>query len=619
MPADYDHFRGSVVARFIAAAAALAFFTGAPGWAVENSLTRRFERAIGLLDSLAALTTAELAADRDELSAGVARGEWSVWAKEAMETILEDVTRGDVLDEAGRPTGRNLQDSLPIKLGKARHLVPSPLLGMYSSLERRVSLIQRIRDETVWELRDATLAVVDSVWRNANEAADLALAIKAMTEFKARAGSHWRAIQQLRRTRGPRIYGQMLVGNRIIDAPYYSLGEAYEVWLVITSPQPLLLPAPERNLAAYLAARREWLLFKRQRYLFVERAPMAAHFEELEAQLRGMIAQASRRLDALIVRDAPAEEYALALQRLESCRLPSSVWNPRQPTGRIGSGVPDFREGMSTNPVMMVDNPMVRDEVLHAYHGWLAFRRAEESGDWSKMTGLENAVARNLPIEVAAHITRRLAQSRVKTMPVAEERLPALDADAPVARLELIRALEELGSREDGEPLRQLAAAWSAVNDAKSVTGSDRRDFSAAWDQLASRPGWHPLFGLRERATREGITAITRREKRDQVARTIPLSILMRDVLNDSLGRGDVAQASRLLSLDRAASALSSPDHDLFVVVTLALTPDSIRPPTQSEQAVNYRQILRAPVDPQVALRVATNMKALMHAAAPPR
>jgi hypothetical protein len=350
---------------------------------------------------------------------------------------------------------------------------------------------------------------------------------------------------------------------------------------------------------------------------------MAARFSELEARMERMMAQARSELDALILQDAPAAQFDAALQRFASF-LSTPRARARTPAQRQPPGprfVPNFRDIIALDeriPPVPATDRLVPDPLLGAYQLWLAFKRAEESGDASSLKPTDGKVNMNLPMHVRRHVAARMA--KISSPPAASDPTAPVpvqvDANAVSPSAELSRAFEKLASKDDPWHLRQLADAWRALDQPLQVEApSEHHDFNSAWLQIASTPEYSPLMALRERATREGVTAITGGSQNGRTMPPPPLAVLIRNGLNDTLGHGRVAEASRLIALDRAASALPMAEHDLFVATTVALSEAPAGGPTQAK--ADYLKVLHSPVDPATALRVATRFKEMLRTEMP--
>jgi hypothetical protein len=302
--------------------------------------------------------------------------------------------------------------------------------------------------------------------------------------------------------------------------------------MIISAREPLILYDPLAAPAKALLAWERWATFREeqrrepprwvtlglQRSLPVDGPRFTNAFKSYESRLIAAALSARKRLDALIVRNAPAAAFEEALQSARVFTPPDPAARPpvRPPPDLPGwfrfhaSGIGGHTSYMGrwvppTYPEGFIFGPVA------AYEKWLAWRRAEDSGDWERMETARKELLPRISSLPPAAIARVVAPARQRRA-APEEPVRAPIPLKGTAIDKLVVALSELSRRKDlpdVEAVRALTRTWQDQNVGGEMhTSLDDSRYVHAWSALARIPGSVVVFELRATAAKDLLARI---------------------------------------------------------------------------------------------------------------
>ena len=428
---------------------------------------------------------------------------------------------------------------------------------VFSWLKTRVAALEAARNGLLENLYRVAIERSESAWLSAKTAADLEPAVRGLLEVKAAVGFKWERLDATRRS----LAFRTPPGARAFpDAAW----DFYDCWSFIASPEPLLLPDPAVDPAAFTRARRTWLALTKDSQRFLKRPAIAGRFAELDDRFRVAFADLEQELDHAILRDAPAAEFEKTFKRLQGQLIavapPAAVSRvapfppPPNPTSDTP---PDYRRRPPARPPgLLQEKPPPDDElrVNNDYADWLEWRQAREAGDRQRVETARAALLAKAPAfhpRVAAHLAARLAPPPRALTPT-----PASAGEAIVPKsagvAELVAALRSrVAENPDAERDAQdskLIQTWLKFDKGDVGTIPEDTPFAPRWRRIAAGPDGRALLELRDHAARGTIARLV-----PELAGAVglPLLPLLRQALEISVAREQREIVRQLLDLER--------------------------------------------------------------------
>jgi hypothetical protein len=290
---------------------------------------------------------------------------------------------------------------------------------------------------------------------------------------------------------------------------------------------------------------------------------------ELDGRFRSAFMASQRKLDAAILRDAPAEEFEAELKRLSRFVPPPRAKTPAPGTPRVNPGgpfsdtPPDYQSELSRLAYAFPTQlpPDIELRWASDYAGWLEWRRAIEAGDEPQARKAQAALLqkmRDFRPAVAAHLTARFVQlpapiaAKKTAVPAAAFAVPDAPTAAALATALRAAAVTPEAAIRDTE-VASLLRAWNAFEQGGNAAPADANRFAGFWSGIASRPDGSALLGLRDRAVREALVQIV---PEAAGADGEPLYAQFRRALQRAIAGDAVDKLARLLALDRLSVTL---------------------------------------------------------------
>ena len=577
----------------------------------------------------------ERAACESMLVSGAQTGWWSDEEKHVTEEWLEYVfeTRARDVGIGRREFNPYISSRLPndpawsslVDRASLWRDPSSPTRPVLAWLAARLAAMNEVRRYAAGAMLTAAIRQAESAWLSAKMPADLDEAVRGLTETKAVLGIKWTANDPFG---SPRI----MRPNYPRHFPFTreDTDDFEDCWSIVAAPAPLLFPDPAMDPAAFAAARRDWLLLAKVSHRFVQREAVAQRFEELDNQFRAGFAASQRELNAAILRDASAAEFAPLFLRLkshilappspqETARLRSAI--PPRPQNR--EVAPDYHDTLAalarTQAHIPGQPPQTQREAELKWRGdfagWLAWREAEEQGNAGRIETARAALLKNADVfepRVAAFLKKRLAAQPALAKGGAPDE-GKIDAQNP-AIAELATALRQrfAGKKNDASApdVSALIEAWLRFDrDAAGAAGRDV-NFTATWQRIASLADGAALCKLRDGAARSALAQVLPESVGNRA--DVPLTPLFHDALDTCAARGAHEAIARILALDAVAGVLFDPEHRAWVVTIGRLRRALEIPPADFVNAREaWRHVLRTTDSPAVAALVAEKLKAI--------
>ncbi|HEX8311474.1 MAG TPA: hypothetical protein VF614_09175, partial [Chthoniobacteraceae bacterium] len=379
----------------------------------------------------------------------------------------------------------------------------------------RLSILSKERLAAKEEWCRSLVDIAQHIWESAAAPGDLKPALAALNEIKHLEPSSWGMLAQ----NGPSSGGWML-HEQPIPVP---LGEAFYLWMVMSAPEPLLLPDPAVAPAKALVAWERWAMFReeqrRQPRPWVILGPRQASliesgrfdraFRLYQGRLVAAAVETWKQLNQLIVSKAPVAVFEASLEGARIFALADAPRGApvRRPPGLNGSGIGGFPGRSDPFNRQPVPRPAgLSHGPLTAYDKWLAWLRAEESGDSQTLARARSEllpVLARLPSAALIHVRLPPPQPQ----PQEQETLRFLAAAGHTAIDRLTSTLLHLAKKRDGsevEAIVELARNWQEWSSNPGAQPSARQPQSnAGWLAVAQIPGSGTVFALREAASRE--------------------------------------------------------------------------------------------------------------------
>jgi hypothetical protein len=446
---------------------------------------------------------------------------------------------------------------------------------------KRVQSLDDARTVAAMKMCEAAIFLAEDVWLNASTPDDLAPAVRAI-DYVRRAGRvQWNSYANEPFGRIRRIPSHLITGPGVSQDVVET---AMHFRSVMGIPKPLLLPDPDQDPAAFWEVSQDWQAMVAMKHRFVLRPRIAGRFAELNARYRAKMEGIRKKLDQMILTDAPADEFENALRDFPEKPIPLPGPDPRRnPMLPYGSN-PSYRDLIpkSTPPRMF------NGDRHTAFARWLDFKRAEESGDDGRLrtaaADLEKARA-GMTLEVTKFVAGRLNKAlAVETRESVKPSKLKLGPPSGNTATDLIEALE---SQQDAAP---LAEAWRRVVDEDASPIPEITTFSRPmWRDIAVETEGSKVIDLREKATRQALASITKSASMD--IDTEPVATRMIEAFEKAFSAGDKTQARRLLRLDMASSSLPYDLH-LSLRQIVELLPDAGNPALEQDKSMIALQLV---------------------------
>jgi hypothetical protein len=570
----------------------VAFCTGLAGSGLAlgaSVFEAPFEEARAVYDGIFDAIVVERKICEEELARGVQQGTWTeaeqregvAWLQASFDAVSQiRVSKLDAQSEVlADPRWNLLKEQLNQHRGVTA-LNNAACVEFFS----RVVWLDDARNVAAMKMCEAAILFAEDVWLDAKTPADLAPAVRAI-DYVRRAGRvQWDSYAKQPFGRIRKIPSHLITGPGVTQEVVET---AMHFRSVIGIPKPLLLPDPDQNPTAFWEVSKQWQAMVAMKHLFVLRPRIAGRFAELNARYRARMEAVRKRLDRMILTDAPVGEFENALQDFPekpvfpSPPSPSSPPDPRSNPMQPPGTNPSYLDLIPKAPISHI----FPGERHTAFARWLDFKRAEESGDDGKLrtaaAELEKARTGMTP-EVAKFVAGRLN----KALAVENEESVEPIKLGPPSGNPAKDLIEALALQQDAAP---LAEAWQRVVDGDASPIPEMPTFSRPiWRDIVVATEGSKVIDLREQATRQALASITKSASVDND--TEPVATKLIEAFEKAFSAGDKTQARRLLQLDMASSGLPYDLH-LSLRRIVELLPDAADPTLEQDKTAITRQL----------------------------
>lgn len=406
------------------------------------------------------------------------------------------------------------------------HTLPEPARHFAAEFAARLQSVGKMKPEFSFEYYEAVARTAETAWLAAKAPADLLPALRVLTEF--------RDLTALPSSRGDGrltvispVRGRMANGVQTIAAD----SDPTSALILFSGDEPMLLPDPGDDPAAYKNARVRWHHFSGWRLAFCERFRVSERVRLYDGRFRVAAQAACDAIDRLLMQRAEGADLTQAARHLETFHIPITMPSgryvpPPPPAPSAPNTAPPHitlpadgaaflkergvREPDVTNPNFFrppLDPPKIAAYQLIA--GYFAAPTAPESP--------EKSALRRRAIREWPHYSNILKSwlmgewgvdwygqpAKTPARSTAAPALPALPPGEPPLRA-VRTVLESLARGESGsEPgAEALLVHWRRLEDGTGATDGSRFDAREWWMVLAARPGGSALIAARDAALR---------------------------------------------------------------------------------------------------------------------
>ena len=588
-----------------------------------NPLMAYEEAVLGIIPQAAT----ERAACEAMLAAGVKSGMWTEEEQRAGEDWLTRVF-SDPEQEApvAKPISPGRAWSNLVALATRPTDPTAATQPVFSWLKARFTILEATRKKLLEAMCRTAIDQAESAWLSAKTATDLDAAIRGLAETKAVLDFKW---------------GQLITArNQGLSytetfAKWPELAEGVwdfrDCWSIIASPQPLVLPDPVDDPAAFAVARRKWLGLTTgpvSPQSFLKRPAVARRFAELDDRFRAEFAQILEFLNAAILREAPAAEFEKEFGRLQRHVITANAADrmvrpspPQSPFDPTSDTPPDYRTRLSNRQPGLPGPPMpgapTNPELKWTadFAGWLAWRRAVETGNAEKIETARRALltkVREFKPRVAEYLSQRLAPPTKP--PPSPSRTLRLNANIPQTAViaDMVAALRQRTADDRAVALdpavSKLITMWLDFDRGDTTSTSTEEQSSAVWSQIAAGIHGSAILELRDRAAR---AVIVRFVPELAGAAELPLLPLLRKALEISVAREDFSAATKILTLDAISSVLFDSDRRAWTE-TITESKRAVERTSAGDPSARtaWIQLLRTTSSPAAAMVAVHKLKA---------
>jgi hypothetical protein len=522
---------------------------------------------------------------RAELTAGVARNYWSEEQRQAADDWILSLFAPKTTDREHASADRALHFGTIYQ----RLREPRPDLVTYTFLsgwlDRRLLALGAFDKTIMGRLASTACDYAEEVWKTAKRPEDLQPAVVVLRETWTLLG-----MDVLNK-----IKSASYEGRTFQVKTFYPLEDYYGA---LGSDHPLFLPPPETDPVAFSKADQDFWALNRSGNGndFATRASVIEFVRKLDARYRRFREHQQQELDALVQRDAPANDLAKALDQIpEEPPQPDAPKFPSPPTIPRGTPArPDYRQNIAVTPAPWAPRPSASkspdDARKDKYKLWLKLRRAEESGDSQAADQVEHDLQGYipyLPASIADALSRRL---RPAALPVIA---PASVGTNTSAIQEMIRELKAFPN--DRGPLHAAANRLANALPQLAVKQSrspfpNREENGRFWILLAAQPDSAAWFRLRDQAARELLQSFA--------AHAVPaegnnnLTALLSEQLEAALEKGNWERAEKLLAIDEAFMIFTPSERTAYLNDVQSLDKASQITGNDARLAAEYKNIL---------------------------
>jgi hypothetical protein len=348
--------------------------------------------------------------------------------------------------------------------------------------------------------------------------------------------------------------------------PVVILGaDPFTAGLLLSGPEPLLLPAPDVDPAGYVRARLQIQQLEVWKLSFLQRPAVQSRLYAYQRRFADFPTEARAKLDTLIAQEAPTDVLLPAGARLEACRVPTqeptTPWRGASVKPLLyNTALSDYRPLLNTRPnnIFRVPTPPpafsapMDLRVLDAYKAVMLALEAEKDPGKGDLSALRAAAMQGAGLfhpSVKAALEKRFGAPPATAIPKHADSVPVkIAADAPPyeAVAEGLKTLAR--QRESNEAASALLILWEGL---KSGGSPPTGVAEGAWPRLAGIAGSVALFTARDRAVRQLLGSSGEPSGSD-----LPLQPLLREKLERAAAAGDSAELDRVLALAQAAAEL---------------------------------------------------------------
>jgi hypothetical protein len=490
----------------------------------------------------------------------------------------------------------------------------------------RLASIREVRRLLWIEYNERVSSAAEEAWLEANQPADLRLILRQLAIVRM-VGADVKPTQPGWPVRVP----SDLDTGRFLTPSDDLMGAV----LILSGPEPLLLPDPAIDPRGYKKARALWRDLEPWQFSFCQRPRVVARVSEYETKFGEVARAALRKLNRLMTEQAPVAVLQQAVQDLEVYSLPNEefgnqfvnqsvrmpVPGPELMMKPIGVFPADYRQFLSrsSSPSSRPQSTRgIPPSQIDAYRRVVDFLASEAGAAPGAAPGRTPPPLSLLgPFEgaVKAALAKRLFGG-APPIPDSPKRAPsrALVIDAAAPPYEAVsQALEAFasspGNGSYSSQTKLVLDAWRGLRADAPGNASLTGQPTYIWASLATMEGGPSLLAARDRA----VLALLAVPGAEDTPPPGALAPYLRDRLEEAVSAEDWGRCERVLAVNRVIEVLPAAEQTQWlncVTVLKDIGADYVvRDPAGTRIA--YLEILRQTVSPGAARLAAQRIKAL--------
>jgi hypothetical protein len=543
------------------------FASKAVAGAVE---TEHLDRQFECLESLGPELVNQFAIARADLETISAQAGWTAEQKAAVTDWLNGLLPTEA--QVPLPAPQNIEHPIGSRIifmnAERPHHLPAPMEAFAVEVVSRLRAFDRLGSSLTSQAVEAVAAIAEKTWLEPSQPGAIQQTLKV--------------IERLRRQfpmafKGSGGFGLMRSSfpepMKHEGRPVVMFGDdAFTAGLLLSGPEPLLVPAPEVDPAGYVRACLQIQQLKVWNLSFLQRPAVHARLYAYQMRFADFPEQARAKLDMLFHQQASTDVLLQAGARLEGCRVPTekpmNSWRGASIKALpYSTVVSDFHPLLNTrpnniNPVPtpppVFSSPM-HHGVLDAYKAVMLALEAEKNPGKSELSTLRSIAmqsARQFHPSVQAALEQRWGASMAPAPPQSADSVAVkIAADAPSyeAVAEILQTQARQRGSNAGDAASTLLLLWEGL---KRGSSPPMGVAEGAWPRLAGLAGSVALFTARDRVMRELLV-----KAGEPAGNELPLQTLLREKLERATSVGDSAEVERVLALAQVATEL--PPHEM--------------------------------------------------------
>lgn len=607
--------------------------------------TQRLEELHVALESVGPELVNQIVIARTELRETRDEDGWTPQARSAARQWLDSLLPPEVVDNPGAasPQLHLRRHSRMLANARKPHQLAAPAGVFADNVTARLQHVITLQGRWWSDYCDLVTKVAEKAWLAADAPTDLLPARRTLGRFRALAIDPAPPNDPARAPRPFPVIGLKSNGVNVRFAD----DEPLSAVLILTGPEPLLLPDPRKDPESYKRARLLWHDLGGWQLRFCERYLVSRRVSEGDMRFQRAAGEAQREFERQIMSEAPADKIAAAWQRVEIFHVATEMPSPGRPANQIPGIMPvrrstpspagsmqrpdftnsfpaDYRELLALpngkRPSDITANsyfrPVLHPEPYESDSLLVALVIAEAQRDTAEIEQCRTRILSQWPRfsqEMKAWLQKKLgvdplARLLPKQTPPADvvELLPIPAGVSDFRAVEMV--LEDAASptRKGGAVPQagELLDQWRGLN--ATFGGGMSENPKMNWARLSGRPGGVALMTARDRALREVIVRIGKIDPVDE-----PLPSLLRDRLEAAITAGDWPQYHHLLKIEQVVGVLNPEElneYRTFGVILSSKAADSVHPQR------DCLALLRQSTSPAAAKVAAQRLKTLKEA-----